>query len=204
MKVKRGPSMRVRNSMGAKRGWVSAGYTTNIDGRAMRDLLGFWENYEYRAVIGPFNDETRQEAVKEYLMARDEFGGDFIEVGRHFSIGVNYVASGARSKGGGALTSDEVRYDIVLELFLHAPAVQFVDEERRLLRKGAVMDTRNGPYTRVYVGTIRRMDMDFEKGLGRIVAGADDDLFDVTFSLGPAQYDEYGDSTTRRWLGEGD
>lgn len=202
MKVRRGPPVLVKNSTKAKSGWMSAEHTTNVDVKAMRDLLWFWENYEYRAVIGPFNDETREIAVREYLMARNVFGGDFVELGRHFSVGVNYVASGARMKGECSYNPDEVRYDIVLELFMHAPIKQTVDKKKRLLMKGRIKDTRNGPYTRVYVGAIRHMDMDFEKGLGRIVAGPDSDLFDVTFSLSPARHDEYGDNTTKRWLGE--
>ena len=202
MKVKRGPPVLVKNSMKAKNGWFTAEHTANVDVKAMRDLLWFWENYEYRAVFGPFNDKTREVAVREYIAARDVFGGDFIEVGRHFSVGVNYVASGARMKGECSYNPDEVRYDIVLELFMHAPTKQTVNKQKRLLMKGRIKDTRNGPYTKVYVGAIRQMDMDFERGLGRIVAGPDSDLFDVTFSLGPEKYEEYGDKTTKRWLGE--
>ena len=201
-KVRLGTPTRVRNGAGGKRRgrWISVPTcgVTFEETRAMRDVIAFWESYEYRSVMGPMNDATREMAVREYLLARAAFGGDFIELGRHFSVGVNYVVTGGRSTGGRIDEGDEVRYDIVLELYMHAPSV-FDDDERRLLRKGVVMDTRNGQYSNVYVGPVRGVDYDAEKGTATILAGSDGDLFDVTFSLGPAVLDEVDERTGRRW-----
>ena len=201
--AKYGTPAKVRRSMVLKRGgWVERERSVDTDSRAMRDMISFWDTYEYRPVIGPMNDATREMAVREYLKARNALGGDFVEVGRHFSVGVNYIATALRSTGGDIMRGDEVRYDIVMELYMHAPAVQSSDG-RRLLTKGAVMDTRNGTYTNVYVGPIREMDMNHEKGTGRIQAGHDGDIFDVTFSLSPAQHDEYDKDIMKRWVDEG-
>lgn len=202
--AKYGTPAKVRRSMSLKRGaWVGRERSEPADTRAMRDVISFWDTYRYRPTIGPMDDRTREMAVREYLKARNALGGDFIEVGRHFSVGVNYVASALRSTGGDIMKGDEVRYDIVLELYMHAPAVQSDDGSRRLLTKGAVRDTRNGTYTNVYIGPIVQMDMDIEKGRGRIRAGHDWDVFDVTFTLSPAQYDEYDKDIMRRWVDDG-
>lgn len=198
--AKYGTPAKVRRSMVLKRGgWVERERSADTDTRAMRDMISFWDTYEYRPVIGPMNDRTREMAVREYLKARNALGGDFIEVGRHFSVGVNYVASALRSTGGDIMKGDEVRYDIVMELYMHAPAVRSDDGGRRLLTKGAVRDTRNGTYTNVYVGPIVQMTMNFEKSTGRIQAGHNGDIFDVTFSLSPAQHDEYDKDIIKRW-----
>lgn len=149
----------------------------------LEGVWAFWEGYVYSPVIGDFDDRTRLEAARMYVLARNALGGDFVEVGRHFSVGVNYMLTAMKGGGRRPLVA---RYDLVMELFMHAPT-EGMGLTRRLMEKGAVTDTRSTGYANVFVGVIRRMEMDTERRVGRIVAGSEGDMFDVRFSIEPPE-----------------
>lgn len=166
-----------------------------IYSRKMRDFIYMWENYEPEEVVGPLNEETRLRAVEMLVRAQKVLGGTRRDVGRFLSVGLNFKMRPLKGKWSYA---SMVRYELVYELYLHAPYMfskKYANSklskakgvDRRLVRdKGTVIkDARNGTYMDVLLGTIVEASLDMHTSTGHIRVGSaeTDDLFDVTFSL---------------------
>lgn len=148
----------------------------------VRKVIEFWEWYEYRPLCGPVNDTTREEAVREYLKARNALGSDFVELGRHCSVGANYRSTWVRQDD--PYEPGMVRYDVVLELYIHVPRAD-ADCKDRLLRKGVMGELRPDRYDMVYAGTVSYLDVDLTKGTCTVFAGTGEDFVEMRFSLDP-------------------
>ena len=170
--------------------------------RNMRSAYYAWKECLDREIVGPPSDETRTKALIMLAHAQRVLGSDRLEVCRYLSIGVNYRIDEMEPEEVQRFDRDKaefytememrIRYSLIFEVYMHVPILFGTSRgsalsSSRLLRDKAVtvMDPRNGKYADVLLGELRTMDLDMNRGTGRVVVGDRDegDLFDATFSL---------------------